>query len=81
MEARWCPNCNLGQKNIQLSSDLKHVAEVCCTGWDFPLVGVLTNLSISGYLHKLLVCSRFICTFHRKAMGIFPLQKMSKKIQ
>lgn len=61
------------------SSDIKHVAEVCCTGWDFPLVGVHTNLAISGYLH-MLVCSHFILAFHRKATGIFPLQQISKKI-
>ena len=61
------------------SPDLKHVAEVSCTGRDFPLVGVHTNLAVSGYLH-MLVCSHFILAFHRKAMGIFPSQQISKNI-
>lgn len=61
------------------SSDLKHVAEVCCRGWNFPLVGVRTNSAISGYLH-ILVCSHFVLVFYGIAMGIFPLQQISKKM-
>lgn len=35
------------------SSDLKRTAEFCSAEWNFPLVGVHTNLAISGYLHML----------------------------
>lgn len=60
------------------SSDLKHIAEVYCTAGDFPLVGVHTNFAVSGDLHTL-ACCHFILAFPWKAMGIFPLQKISKK--
>lgn len=58
----------------------KHIAEVCSAGQNFPLVGVHTNLAISGYLH-MLVYSHFILTFLWKTMCIFPLQRISKKIR
>lgn len=67
-----------GRTSSLSSSTLKHVAEVCCTRWNFPLVGVRTNSAISGYLH-ILVCSHFILAFYRIAMSIFPFNKFQRK--